>query len=169
MVIPTKKGGLMAKVTREIFDALKEGVAIWSGYLIEDLKDMGFSIEELGGFESLFTEDVTLQGTLNPTGAILSSGYLKELPALSRRLAAIKEKAQGTLEVTMTSTEDYKTLINATLDDSLASKDLTDEIQSIVDDLIAAIERDFSSEVSCWSDVDCWSHAELAQAASSRG
>jgi hypothetical protein len=167
--MPIKNGGLMAKVTRKIFDALKDGVAIWSGYLIEDLKDMGFSIEELGGFESLFAEDVTLQGALNPTGAILSSGYLKELPALSRRLAAIKEKYQGMLEVAMTPTEDYKTLVNATLDDSPAPKELTDEIQAIVDDLIAAIERDFSSEVSCWSDADCWTHAELAQAVSNRG
>jgi hypothetical protein len=159
----------MAKVTCEIFDALKEGVAIWSGYLIEDLKDMGFSIEEIGGFESLFTEGVTLQGALNPTGAILSSGYLKELPDISRRLAAIKEKYQGTLEVAMTPTEDYKTLVTATLDDSPASKELTDEIQSIIDDLIAAIERDFGREVSCWSDADCWTHAEMAQVASNRG
>jgi hypothetical protein len=153
----------MAKVTRKIFDALKEGVAIWSGYLIEDLKDMGFSIEELGGFESLFTEDVTMEGTLEPTGTVMASGYLKELPDISRRLAAIKERTQGTLEVTMTSTEDYKTIVTATLDDSPAPKELTDEIQIIVDDLIAAIERDFKKEVALWSNV------ELAQAASSRG
>jgi hypothetical protein len=150
-------------------DKYKEVIAIWSGYLRDDLKHLGFSIEELGGFEALFTEDVTMEGTLEPTGTILKSGYLKELPALSRRLAAIKEKCQGTLEVTMTSTEDYKTIVTATLDDSPASKELTDELQAIVDDLLAAIERDFGREVSCWSDVDCWTHAELAQVASSRG
>jgi hypothetical protein len=133
---------------------IKDAAAIWSGYLRDDLKHLGFSIEELGGFESLFTEDVTLQGALNPTGAILSSGYLKELPALSRKLAAIKEKSQGTLEVTMSPTEDDKTLVTATLDDSPASKELTDELQAIIDDLIAAIERDFSSEVSFWSHIE---------------
>jgi hypothetical protein len=135
-------------------DELKEVISIWSGYLRNDLRKLGFSIDDIGGFESLFTEDVTLEGTLEPTGVILKSGYLKELPEFSRRLAAIKEKSHGTLEVTMTSTEDYKTIVTATLDDSPASKELTDELQAIVDDLIAAIEKDFSSEVSYWSNAE---------------
>jgi hypothetical protein len=133
---------------------IKDAAAIWSGYLRDDLRKLGFSIDDIGGFESLFTEDVTLEGTLEPTGTVMTSGYLKELPALSRKLAAIKEKSQGTLEVTMSPTEDYKTIVTATLDDSPASKELTDELQAIIDDLIAAIERDFSSEVSYWSHIE---------------